>query len=307
MRPDERRNFGRVVAEPVPRAELPDHWDQAAALRAPRRTARILAITSGKGGVGKSNLAVNLGIALAQLGARTVLVDLDLGLANADVLLDITPRHNLSALLDGRRQIGDIVARTPYGLNLIAGASGLEKLANLFDEDRGALLRSLEALCTGYDYVLFDTAAGIAKNTVGFLATADEILVVAAPEPTSVVDAFAMIKILARDEERGDIGLVMNMTSSPEEGNRFAHGMCATAYRMLNVYVEHRGNIPADPHVPAAVRMRRPFLSVYPSAPASVAVRALARRIVGTWHAEATAESHRPGFLQRAVRALFGR
>jgi flagellar biosynthesis protein FlhG len=208
----DKRNFGNIVPAAAA-AALPGR-DQADALRSMGRVrpkhARVLAVTSGKGGVGKTNVSVNLAIAIAQLGKKVVLVDLDLGLANADILLDVTPRYNLSQVLVGRKTIEEIAIPAMGGIRLVPGASGVERLANLSDVERETLLASFEALHRDADYVLFDTGAGISKNTTAFLAAADEVVVVTMPEPTAIVDAYAVIKMISREPDHGDLFVLLN-------------------------------------------------------------------------------------------------
>lgn len=303
----ERRNFGNIVPSYQAR---PFVDDQAAALRhltgEKFRGPRVLAITSGKGGVGKTNLAVNLSLALRQLGRRVTLVDLDLGLANVDILLDVTPRYNLASVIAGSRSISEVAVETPEGLRLIPGASGIEKLANLTDGERARLIESFEELHRSTDVIVFDTGAGISKNTTGFLAAADDVVVVTTPEPTAVLDAYAVIKLLSNQADRGQVSLVVNMAADRAEAERFAQGIAGTAYRMLNTYVEKLGYVLADPAVPRAVRMRRPLLSAFPHSAASECVRRLAREILRE-PLQPAVDVPRVGFVRRMIHALAGR
>lgn len=297
LRSEERRNFGKIV----PRTAAPSFArDQAEGLRrlveTRPRHARVLAVTSGKGGVGKTNVSVNLAIALASLGKRTVLIDLDLGLANADILFDITPRFNLSNVISGRRSIEEVAVAAPGGVMVIPGASGVERLANLSDVERESLLSSFDVLYRAADYIVFDTGAGISKNTTGFLAAADDVIVVTMPEPTAVVDAYAVIKMLAGHAERGNIYILINMAESRAEAEKYAGGISVTANKLLNIYVEKLGYIVRDPKVGLSVRQRRPFLLAYRGAPSSRCVSAVAERLVSSRRAEA---DERPGFIRR--------
>jgi len=283
--------------------------DQAEGLRefvrARQRPARVVAVTSGKGGVGKTNVSVNLAIALAQARKSVVLVDLDLGLANADILLDMTPRYNLSHVISGHKSIEETLAPAVGGIRVVPGASGVERLANLSDTERASLLVGLDALHRQADFILFDTGAGISKNTTAFLSAADDIVVVTVPEPTAVVDAYAVIKMISKEADHGDMLLLMNQTSSPQEAERFANGIVVTANKLLNAYVEKLGYVLSDPRVPAAVRQRRPVLLAYPTSPASECIRSIARRIVSARGEEAS--SDRPGYIRRLWSALAGR
>ncbi len=302
----DRRNFANIV--PDAPAPAPGR-DQAEALRFMGRVrprhARVVAVTSGKGGVGKTNLSVNLSIALAARGKRTVLVDLDLGLANADILLDATPRWNLSQALVGRKTIGEITLPAMGGIRLVPGASGVERLANLSDVERASLLSSFESLHQDADVIVFDTGAGISRNTTAFLAAADDIVVVTMPEPTAVVDAYAVIKMLSREADHGDIRLVLNQCTGREEAERYANGIAVTANKLLDAYVEKLGYIVTDPHVPQAVRARRPFLLAYPGCAASACVRSIAERLTAA--AVRAPAQERPSFMRRLFTAFTGK
>ena len=305
LAPNDRRNFGKIVPPPADRAGA---LDQAEGLRRlsglRRRTARVLAVTSGKGGVGKTNISVNLALALAAAGRRVVLVDLDLGLANADILLDLTARYNLSDVISGRRSLDEVLVTAAPGLRIVPGASGVERLANLGDGERAALVASLDTLCAGADYVLFDTGAGISRNTTSFLAAADEVLVVTTPEPTAVVDAYAVIKLISLVGDHGNLGVIINMAENAEEAGRFSRGIAMTANKLLNAYVRELGYVLQDPHVAQAVRRRRPVLLEHPGCPASRCLRDLAARITAGSAARPGAE--RVGFIRRLLGA-FGR
>ncbi|HZN63451.1 MAG TPA: MinD/ParA family protein [Planctomycetota bacterium] len=298
-----RRDFGKIVpAEPDRNAAR----DQADGLRRisgfRRRAARVLAVTSGKGGVGKTNLSVNLGLALAATGSRVVIVDLDLGLANADILFDIATRYNLADVISGRRSLDEVLVQAAPGLRIVPGASGVERLANLGEAERQALVAGLDSLCADADFVICDTGAGISRNTTSFLAAADEVLIVTTPEPTAVVDAYAVIKLIALSGDHGDLGLVINMAENAEEARRFSHGIAITANKLLNAYVAELGFILRDPNVAQSVRKRRPVFLEHPHSPASRGIRDLASRIVAG--AAPGAGGERVSFVRRLLGAL---
>jgi flagellar biosynthesis protein FlhG len=273
----DRRAFGRIVdASPEPMSAR----DQADGIRRlmkrPAGSARVVAVTSGKGGVGKTSVSVNLSLLLAEKFKKVVLVDLDLGLPNADILLDMEPRSTLGDVISGRRSMDEVMIPVANHLRVIPGASGMANLADLGDRDRRRLANGLNELCNGADFVIFDTGAGISKNTTSFLAMADEVLVVTTPEPTAVVDAFAVIKLLSQAPDPARIGVVLNMAHSAREAERVVNGIVITAKKLLHVPVGKRGVILQDPHVGEAVRRRRPVVLRHPSCPASRALRDLA-------------------------------
>lgn len=309
MRPEEKRNFGNILPEFSVSESAVGLADQAEGVRrllsTRGRPARVVAVTSGKGGVGKTNVSVNLAIAMAQLGKRVVLVDLDLGLANADILLDMTPRYNLSSVIFGRKTIEEVMMPAVGGIQVVPGACGIDRLANLDDAERAVLLSSFETLQRKADFLVFDTGAGISRNTTTFLSAADDIIVVTMPEPTAIVDAYAVIKMIAREPDHGDLHILMNQAASRHEAERFANGIAVTAHRLLSAYVEKLGYVLTDSRVGAAVRRRRPFVLAYPSSPAAECVRSIARRMVAARPGESVEE--RPGFMRRLWYALTGK
>ncbi len=245
------------------------------------RSLRVIAVTSGKGGVGKTNLTVNLGLTFARQGRRVLLVDGDVGLANVDILLDESPRYSLRDVLSGERGIDDVLLESPHGLTVLPGSSGVPELTLLSSEDRVRLLTELETLDEGrFDTVLVDTAAGIGANAVFFACAAQEVLVVATPEPTSLADAYAMIKVLSRRHGVDRVGLVLNQVAGEAEAVDIYQRLGALTARFLPVVLELVAWVPTDPRVHAAVMGQEPLLVAYPSAPASRAIERLAETLV---------------------------
>ncbi len=241
--------------------------------------ARVIAVTSGKGGVGKTNVAVNLAVAAAQGGRRVILVDLDLGLANADVVLGVRPTATLAHVLSGRRDVAD--ALTPaHGIQLLAGASGLEAIANLDDEARGRLQEALERLHRRADLIVVDTGAGISRNVIEFAATADETIVVTTPEPTSLVDAYATIKLLAGRECGGPVRVLVNQAWDREEADRVSAGIVTVAQRFLGRRVDRLGYVLRDEAVGRAVRVKIPLMIGEPRSLAAGCLRNVAGRVM---------------------------
>ena len=263
---------------------------------------KVVAVTSGKGGVGKTSVAVNLAVACARMGKRVTLVDFDLGLANVDVVMDLRPRSNLSHVVMGRMRLGD-VAIEAEGVRVVPGASGLRELANLGAEAREELINGLAALEATSDLLVLDTGAGISDNVVRVAATADEALVVCTPEPTSILDAYATIKMIAREPNHAMVRLVVNMAESREEADRVSATVADVSRKFLGLTVDRLGFILKDEHVARAVRERRPFEVLYPKCEASAAVRGLGRMILNGRAANAEG---REGFFRRMARALTG-
>jgi flagellar biosynthesis protein FlhG len=256
--------------------------DQATQLRRLARQnsrANVIAVTSGKGGVGKSNIAVNLAIKLASADKQVVLMDADLGLANADVLCNIDLPSNLSHVIARRKELADVMVDAPGGFKLIGGASGLARMADLSDYDRQRLVASLADLESRTDVILIDTGAGISPNVLSFTRCADEVLVVTTPEPTAITDAYAVIKVISREEPDRPLSLLVNQAQRPEEGRLVYERIAKVAKQFLSVHVMDAGYVPMDPEVPAAVRRRTPFLLASPRCPAAQAIGQLAMRL----------------------------
>jgi flagellar biosynthesis protein FlhG len=237
-------------------------------------------IASGKGGVGKSNLAANLAIALGERGARVLLLDGDLAQANLDLLLGLHPRFDLQHVLSGQKTLDEIVVNGPANVRLVPAASGAPELADLDDYRRELLLRSLGTLDPGADVILIDTASGVSRQTTEFCHMAHEVLVVTTAEMPAFSDAYALVKLLHR---QGGLAraprLVVNMATGAEDAEDTAHRIRLVARRFLQLELECLGVVPFDPHVPRAVRLQEPVITAFPKSPAAVALRDLAERL----------------------------
>ena len=258
--------------------------DQADALRilveAPAYHATTIAITSGKGGVGKTNVAVNLAVALAGRGLKVCLLDLDLGLANADVLMDLHGPRNLSHVVSGGSELDEILLEGPSGVRLVPGASGLERLADLCEFERCRLLEEFHTLETQHDFLIVDLGAGVSRNVITFARAADRVMVVTTPEPTALTDAYATIKMLSRQDRACDIEVLVNLVESRKEARQTYERLAGVAGRFLGLPVTLAGYILADAAVTRAVRSRRPFVLQTPGSNATACIRALAHKYV---------------------------
>ncbi|MEM7167121.1 MAG: MinD/ParA family protein [Planctomycetota bacterium] len=259
-------------------------FDQAQKLRElaalkdePVKRARVLAVTSGKGGVGKTNLSVGLALTACAQGQRTVILDGDLGLANVDVILDVQSRYNLSHVLSGEASIEDALTSGPGGVQVLPGATGLTRMANLSTPEHQMLLRSLEGLEQCAELMIVDTGAGISRRVIEFCLASDEVLVVTTPEPTAIADAYAMIKVLRQAESAIRLNLIVNMATTPTEARQVADKIINVSRRHLNLEVNFAGYVLSDPRVPHAVRRRTPFSLAYPGTQAAAGVRDIAR------------------------------
>ena len=240
---------------------------------------RTIAITSGKGGVGKSNVSVNVAIELAARGNRVSLLDADLALANADVLFGLSPQYHLGHVLSGQRLLSDVVVETESGVRLIPGGSGVKELANLSQNQHKRLIAELRAMEDAADFMIIDTAAGIANNVIGVLRAASEVIIVTTPDPTAVVDAYATIKVLHHYSPTKPVWVIVNDVVGIGDADQVFAQIRAAADRFLNHAVEHLGTIPRDPELAEAVREQVPVVKYAPETPASRALRLIAKHL----------------------------
>lgn len=244
---------------------------------------RIIAITSGKGGVGKTNLSVNMAIAYAQLGKKVILIDGDLGMANVNVLLSIVPQYNLMQVLNGQKKMSEIILDTEFGIKFIAGANGFSKIANLSKDELDNFASEFASLSNA-DIIIIDTGAGIANNVLQFVAAADEVYVVTTPEPTAITDAYGIIKIITTELVDRDINLklLVNRVHSAEEGKRISDRIINIVGQFLNYKVEYIGFVYEDSVVQASVIRQKPFMIVNPASKPAVCLKHIVGRIEKT-------------------------
>ncbi len=262
---------------------------------------RVLAVTSGKGGVGKTSTSINLAISLAARGRRVVVLDADLGLANVEVLMGLNSFYNLQHVIDGEKTIMQILAKGPGGISVVPGTSGLAKLADLGQTARQNVLNGLKDLQEQSDFVIIDTMAGIGQNAVRFAAAADEVLIVTTPEPSAIVDAYATIKTIFSIREDAVFRLIVNMTSSPQQALAVTTNLSRVSKQYLGLNLSYLGCIPRDPHVCQGVMQTKPFLLGFPGAPATKAVHEIAERII---QQRAEADRAKAGFFRRFAQSL---
>ncbi|HEY3374509.1 MAG TPA: MinD/ParA family protein [Candidatus Aquicultor sp.] len=262
---------------------------------------RVIAVSSGKGGVGKSNLVANLGIALAMRGRKTLILDADLGLANIDVIFGINPKFNLKHLVDGEKSLSEIVINGPHSLKIVPGGSGMPELADMGKERQQNLIDSFVELERDSDITLIDTGAGISNDVISFILAAREAIIITTPEPTAITDAYGLIKVLTQRDMDVDIKLVVNMTSTEKEGRDIADRIVMAAKQFLNKRVETLGYIVSDIAVNSAVRKQQPFILEFPGARASKCIRQIAATLDQTLLKDAQAGGHNGfrGFLSR--------
>jgi len=267
--------------------------DQAAVLRAikkegghhtrmesvSKKQLRIIAVTSGKGGVGKTSIAVNLAYMLAKMRKRVLLLDADMGLANIDVVLGLTPRYNLSHVLYGAHSLAETVIQGPGGMLVLPAASGIQELAEMTGPQKALLIGEMSAYNEAMDFIIIDTSAGISSNVMYFNTAAHEIVVVVTPEPTSITDAYALMKVLHQKHDRKKFRLLVNMAKNGNEAKNVYQRLSVALDHFLQIGVGYLGFIPEDEKMAAAVRCQQPVLVLWPSSPAAQSLKTLARAL----------------------------
>ncbi len=241
----------------------------------------VLSVTSGKGGVGKTNLSVNIAAKLAKEGKKVLLLDADLGLANVDVILGITPQKNLFHLFQNEATLEEIIFQTPYGFSILPAASGVNEILHLSAGQKMTLLESLDGLEDNLDYLIADTGAGIHDSVLYFNIAAQERIVVLTPEPTSLTDAYALIKVLNTKHDISNFRVIINMAASSKQAKEVYSRLSAACDHFLeNVSIDYLGFIPKDPHLRKSVIAQKPFTSLYPDAPATKALDQIVSQIL---------------------------
>ncbi len=240
---------------------------------------RVIAITSGKGGVGKTNIVANLGFALSQLGKKVLILDADLGLGNIDVLLGLAPKYNLSHVIAGEKTISEIIIKGPGNMNILPASSGIQELTKLTKEQRIKILTELDLLIDSIDILLLDTAAGISSNVMYFNVSAQEIMVVVTPEPTSVTDAYALMKVLSLKYSERHFKLLVNSAFSEQDAHEVFRQLNLVADRFLDISIEYSGCVLFDKNVTKGVRRQKIVSELYPDTPASRCYTSLAKKI----------------------------
>jgi flagellar biosynthesis protein FlhG len=261
---------------------------------------RVLAVTSGKGGVGKTNVSVNLGVALSQLGNRVLLMDADMGLANVDIMLGLTPKFNLSHVLDGQKTLKEVLVKGPAGIRIIPAASGIKRMAELSALENAGIVHAFSELSNELDVLIVDTAAGIASSVATFCQAAQEVVVVVCDEPASLTDAYALIKVLNRDYHLSKFRILANMAQSEQHGRKLFLKLATVTEKFLNIQLEYLGTIPYDPALKAAVQKQVPVTLYKPNSPSASAFRQIAQQ-VDKWPIPQGAT----GYIQFFVENLF--
>lgn len=261
---------------------------------------QVIAVTGGKGGVGKSNVAINTAVALAARGKRVVVLDGDLGLANIDVLLGIRATHNMSDVLEGVCSLSDILVEGPGGIKVIPASSGTPHMANLGEQQHAGIIHAFSQLEEDLDVLIVDTAAGISRTVVSFVRACQEAMVVVCDEPTSITDAYALIKVINQDSQINRFRVVPNMVRSEKEGERLFQKLSSVTERFLDVALLNTVAIPFDDHVRRAVRRQKSVVELYPDSKAARAYTELAAQM-SRWPLPTAPRGHLEFFVERLI------
>ena len=249
-----------------------------------RKTSRVITVTSGKGGVGKSTMTVNLGLAMQRLGKKVVILDADFGLANIEVMLGARPKFNLADLMFRGKTLQEIITKGPEDLEFISGGSGIQEMSRLTRDQVIYLVQKLYELDEMADIILVDTGAGIADSVLEFVSASNEVLIVATPEPTSITDAYALLKTLNRksdySRETTSIKMIANRISSEEEGVTLHEKLQVVVEKFLSIQIEYLGGIHQDPNCQKAIMKQQPILIGSPNSPTSKEIEAIARKLL---------------------------
>jgi flagellar biosynthesis protein FlhG len=277
------------------------HTQAAGLLSAVRpRPVKVIAVTGGKGGVGKTNVAANLGLALIERGREVMLLDADFGLANVDVLLGLQPRFNLSQVLNGDCCLEDAIVEGPRGLQIVPAASGVRRMANLSAAEHAGLINAFSELGRQLDVLLIDTAAGLSDSVITFTHAAQHVVVVVCDEPASMTDAYALIKVLSREQGVSRFQILANQTRSPGEGRELYGKIARVCDRFLTVSLGYLGAVPHDDYVRRAIQQQTAVLEAFPGCEASRAFKNLAHQ-ADKWAVPEGARGHLEFFIERLV------
>ena len=263
--------------------------------------AAVWSVTSGKGGVGKTTLSLNLGIALAKQGLQVLLMDADLGLANVDILLGVSPERTMQDLLAGEASALDVVIEGPEGLSILPAASGMAEHDAWQIEDRHRLAEELGRLERGYDLILVDTGAGISSKVTDFVLASDRVFVVAVPEPTSIADAYAMVKVCHQQGKAPKMGLIVNRARSPREAFALHQKFDQIVERFLGIQIERSGYVLEDIAVEQASRSQHPIVVSHPNSAAAGCIEQLAKDLVG---GSETLQKQGPGLFDKLMERM---
>lgn len=269
---------------------MQDYPDQAHTLRriaesevkmnSSENTPRVIAVTSGKGGVGKTNVVTNIAYLFSSAGKRVFVLDADIGLANIDVMLGLTPEYNLQHVFCGEKTLADIIVEGPGGMKILPASSGVQELAELTQEQKLHLLSEFSTLTDSIDLFLIDTGAGISSNVMYFNMAAQDRIVIVTPEPTSITDAYAIMKVMSKKYSVARFSMIVNQVRNEQEARQLYSNLSGVAEQFLNISIDYLGYIVADGNVTRSVKHQQPVSVLYPESPASLCYVQLAKKIL---------------------------
>lgn len=276
--------------------------DQAEGLRQMRapRPVQVIAVTSGKGGVGKTNVSVNLAVASADMGKEVVLLDADMGLANVDIMLGLQPSYNLEHVINGERTLEEIIVPGPSNIKIVPAASGTQKMAELSQAEHIGVVRAFSELTIPLNMLIVDTAAGISDMVVSFCRASQDIVIVVCDEPASITDAYALIKLLSKEYGLFRFHILVNMVQTSQEGRDLFAKLTRVTDRYLDVLLDFMGAIPYDTYLRKAVQRQRAVVSAFPRSRAAQAFKSIAKKVDG-WPAPSNAGGHLEFFIERLI------
>ncbi len=276
--------------------------DQASGLRKMQQSnpIKVIAVSGGKGGVGKTNVSLNTSIAMAQQGKRVLVLDADLGLANVDVMLGVRVKRNLSHVLSGECELDDIIIEGPAGIKLIPATSGTQSMVDLTPAEHAGLIRAFSDMRTQFDVLVVDTAAGISDMVLSFTRAAQDVLLVVCDEPTSITDCYALMKLLSRDHGVFKFKVVANMVRSPKEGQQLFAKLSTVSERFLDVALDLVGVIPFDENIRKSVRKQQAIVEAFPDSPAAKAFKLLASKVI-KWPIPHNPSGHLEFFIEKLL------
>jgi len=268
---------------------------------------RVITVTSGKGGVGKTNVTVNLAVCLSRLGFKVIILDVDFGLANIDLVFGITPTYSLADVINQNKNIKEVLTDGPAGIKFISGGSGVEELVNLNSAKLENFIKNITLLDSFCDIILIDTGAGLSESVMSFVMASDEVLVVTTPEPTSITDAYALIKMLANRDKTKKVNILINRADNERESKEVLNKLCIVSKRFLGFELNQLGYIQRDDAVIKAVKLQSPFTISFPDSKAALTIQDVAKKIINKYDENnITVNLGVKGFVNRLSNLLSG-